>query len=600
MTKELRREFKRRARKSVFSHYFMLLFICIVAAVFGSEQVVVNPLSRMESITKTESQSNNVIHSYSWTDVAGALIEDRMEETEENVDNSIDQYVENSDNVGSFGRSRGVLASVVNNLSSGKLYVMVALALHSVTKSKIASSILIILGALLIYLLIEVLVKNVFGVILRRMLYETSTYEKVPLNHALSILGSGNWVNVALGITLKQLYLFFWGFTIIGYFIKTEAYFMVDFILAENPSIKPREAIKLSRRMMYGHKWESFKYTLSYIGWILLGAATIGISDIFYGIPYRYMGLAEYAKYIRQCAFENHVEGVEVLNDDLLFNKAPQSALNAAYADTLEQKQWIEENKIELKGIQKFFVDYLGVWIGSTKDKNQYQKVENKAYSLTYNQMIVEGLAYPYRLNSMFEAHKSSDSISFLRAYSIWSLLAMFLTFSFVGWLWEVIITLISSGHFANRGMLHGPWLPIYGEGLILIILVGAYFRKKPVVEFIVATTLCGILEYYTAYYMWTHYHKMWWDYHGYFLNLHGRICAEGLLVFGIGGMLIVYLVAPVLDTIVSRINTKILIPILVVLAVLFTGDYIYSQIHPNEGKGVTDTGAVVEVIDYS
>ena len=39
-----------------------------------------------------------------------------------------------------------------------------------------------------------------------------------------------------------------------------------------------------------------------------------------------------------------------------------------------------------------------------------------------------------------------------------------------------------------------------------------------------------------------------WWDYSGYFLNLHGRICAEGLLVFGVGGMIVVYILAPLID----------------------------------------------------
>ena len=38
----------------------------------------------------------------------------------------------------------------------------------------------------------------------------------------------------------------------------------------------------------------------------------------------------------------------------------------------------------------------------------------------------------------------------------------------------------------------------------------------------------------------YVHNGTRWWDYTGYFLNLHGRICAEGLLVFGIGGMAIV------------------------------------------------------------
>ena len=53
---------------------------------------------------------------------------------------------------------------------------------------------------------------------------------------------------------------------------------------------------------------------------------------------------------------------------------------------------------------------------------------------------------------------------------------------------------------------------------------------------------------------------KKWWDYTGYFLNLHGRICAEGLLVFGVGGMAFVYVIAPLIDNWVKEhLNKKII-----------------------------------------
>ena len=83
-----------------------------------------------------------------------------------------------------------------------------------------------------------------------------------------------------------------------------------------------------------------------------------------------------------------------------------------------------------------------------------------------------------------------------------------------------------------------------------------------------------------------------WWDYSGYYLNLNGRICAEGLLVFGIGGLAIVYAIAPMIDDLVSRFNEKKVMAVCTVLMVLFLADVIYSQIHPNTGKGVTDIEA--------
>ena len=80
-----------------------------------------------------------------------------------------------------------------------------------------------------------------------------------------------------------------------------------------------------------------------------------------------------------------------------------------------------------------------------------------------------------------------------------------------------------------------------------------------------------------------------WWDYSGYFLNINGRICFEGLLVFGLGGSFITYFAAPILDKLYAKISPKIRIIICVILLVLFGADAVYSLQHPNTGKGITD-----------
>ena len=109
-----------------------------------------------------------------------------------------------------------------------------------------------------------------------------------------------------------------------------------------------------------------------------------------------------------------------------------------------------------------------------------------------------------------------------------------------------------------NRGTLHGPWLPIYGTGGVIILILLKKLRKKPLFEFLAAMVLCGGLEYFSSWYLEkTHGGQRWWDYTGYFLNLNGRICAEGLLTFGLGGLAIVYLLAPALDNLLSRIDTR-------------------------------------------
>ena len=76
---------------------------------------------------------------------------------------------------------------------------------------------------------------------------------------------------------------------------------------------------------------------------------------------------------------------------------------------------------------------------------------------------------------------------------------------------------------------------------------------------------------------------------HCYFLNLQGRISAEGLLMFGIGGLAIVYFIAPILDNMLVKIRLRYISIIFVILFVICLSDVIYSNFHPNIGHGITD-----------
>mgnify|MGYP006295230481 CR=1 FL=1 len=67
--------------------------------------------------------------------------------------------------------------------------------------------------------------------------------------------------------------------------IKSYAYRMVPYILAENPKIGHRRALDLSNKMTRGEKWKIFVLDLSFIGWFILGALFFGIG-VFFVQPY--------------------------------------------------------------------------------------------------------------------------------------------------------------------------------------------------------------------------------------------------------------------------------------------------------------------------
>lgn len=178
--------------------------------------------------------------------------------------------------------------------------------------------------------------------------------------------------------------------------------------------------------------------------------------------------------------------------------------------------------------------------------------------------------------------------IDYERKYSFWTIVMFFFTFSHVGWLWEVFYSLINNGRFVNRGTLFGPWLPIYGFGGLIIIVCLKPLRKRPFIMFLGTFVACGILEYFAAWMLETLFHTKWWDYTGFFLNIHGRVCLEGLFVFGLAGVAFTYLFAPLLDNLYRKIKLRPKKILCAVLLVLFLIDVGYSAFHPNSGAGIT------------
>lgn len=89
--------------------------------------------------------------------------------------------------------------------------------------------------------------------------------------------------------------------------IKSFSYAMTLYILADCPNVKAKDALKLSMRMMAGHKGELFVFFLSYIGWAILSAFTFGILHVFYVAPYMNSSLACYYLEVREDALRRGV-----------------------------------------------------------------------------------------------------------------------------------------------------------------------------------------------------------------------------------------------------------------------------------------------------
>ncbi|MEE3398855.1 MAG: DUF975 family protein [Eubacterium sp.] len=420
----------------------------------------------------------------------------------------------------------GVASIFVNEMTGSQSFIFgIVNGLNQlIFKGKIANSIIIFIFSI-ISIFIFVFVKNVIVVGNNRYFLEQRRYHETGPGELLFPYKNKRLKNISLVMFLKYIFQLLWNLTIVGGIIKHYEYLLIPYIIAENPQTNWKDAFKISKQLMMGEKWRTFVLDVSLFPWTILSSVTYNLSSLFFSDAYVQCVKAELYMRIRNAKHEQLALGL---------------------------RKWLNDDMLAIEHIEE-------------REHPSGEEV------LDIPQLHIRSIAEDYN-----------------RKYSFVSLVELFFTYSLVGWLWEVFYYIVSTGMVVNRGTMHGPWLPIYGCGGILIILLLKPLRDKPVWLFIGATTVCGVVEYTTAWALETFLHKKWWDYTGYFLNIHGRVCFEGLLVFGMAGMAFTYVFSPMLDDLYQKMGMKSRKILCAVLIILFLADLVWSVISPNTGAGIT------------
>ena len=141
----------------------------------------------------------------------------------------------------------------------------------------------------------------------------------------------------------------------------------------------------------------------------------------------------------------------------------------------------------------------------------------------------------------------------------------------------EVVLKSEDEHKFVNRGFLIGPICPIYGFGVLLIILLVGNSKSDLLAVFLKSILVCSVLEYFTSYFMEKLFHARWWDYSKNKYNINGRICLETMLPFGILSTIVIYVVHPLVIKFVSLFSNTLLIILTILFGILFIVDNIVS-----------------------
>lgn len=165
--------------------------------------------------------------------------------------------------------------------------------------------------------------------------------------------------------------------------------------------------------------------------------------------------------------------------------------------------------------------------------------------------------------------------------------LLCFYIFSAAGWLWEVLLTAFTTGGWVNRGLLHGPWLPVYGVGGVLLTALLNRPRRFRAASFLLGALLGGTIEYGTALVLENWYRRRWWDYTGWPGSVQGRVCLASVAAFAAAGWLASRL-GPALVRRFAGLPARARTLLCRTVSLFFALDWALSLLYPNTGAGIT------------
>ena len=161
--------------------------------------------------------------------------------------------------------------------------------------------------------------------------------------------------------------------------------------------------------------------------------------------------------------------------------------------------------------------------------------------------------------------------------YTFIQWLLFFFIYCFLGWVWESCYVSAKNREWINRGFLHGPMLPIYGSGAIIVLICTIGVRDQIVLTFLFGMIGATILEYVTGAYMERLFRVRYWDYSHMPLNLKGYICLPVSLGWGAFSVLLVRVIHVPIENLVLQIPERIAEVVSVVCSFAFAADFTLS-----------------------
>lgn len=155
--------------------------------------------------------------------------------------------------------------------------------------------------------------------------------------------------------------------------------------------------------------------------------------------------------------------------------------------------------------------------------------------------------------------------------------LFFFYFYCFFGWCFESSYVSIKERKPVNRGFMRGPFLPLYGTGALMMLIVSAPFRDNLFLTYIAGCIGATVLEYATGVVMEALFRVRYWDYSDQPFNFQGHICLGSSLAWGGLTILMTRVIHQPIENFVLAIPEGILTMITMVLSIGIAADFTLS-----------------------
>ena len=148
-----------------------------------------------------------------------------------------------------------------------------------------------------------------------------------------------------------------------------------------------------------------------------------------------------------------------------------------------------------------------------------------------------------------------------------------------VGWLFEFICGFFHSGMstLSWQGGNFLPWINMYSIGAFIILFTSYRFRHSPLKVFLISALFTGLFELVSGFILDYFFHHRYWNYSNEFLNIHGYTCLLTMICFGIGGLLLMYIIIPFLVKMSKKTPKKMFLTISILLCSIILVDEFYN-----------------------